>query len=240
MPEPQKIPTSGFHPGYGCAILALMILTFTGIVTWIVHSLLEQNRQIAGFTVEQAEPLPAPAVKDSEKADLRGRLAEFGAAAGKDEAAELELSVADCNVLLAIATDAGIGGDKDSTPYPDLLRFTGFDARARVLKADIRLPMNKLPWQEGRRLLAGGATFRPEIDNGSLIVRIDEVSVPGKTVPVGFVRNLKIWDWLDVAKKKNAHVAATLKKVSAWRLSEDGTRLVLECSRPARAPAEKP
>lgn len=240
MPEPQKIPTSGFHPGYGCAIFALMILTFAGIVTWIVHSLLEQNRQIAGFTVEQAEPLPAPLVKDSEKADLRRRLVEFGAAAGKDEAAELKLGVADCNVLLAIATDAGIGGDKDSTPYPDLLRITGFDARARVLKADILLPMNKLPWQAGRRFLAGSATFRPEIDNGSLIVRIEGVRVPGKTVPVGFVQNLKIWDWLDVAKKKNESIAAALKKVTAWHITDDETRLVLECSKPARAQTETP
>jgi hypothetical protein len=240
MPESQKIPTGKFHPGYGCAIFALMILTFAGIVTWIVHSLVEQNRQIARFTVEQAEPLPAPPVRDSEKAALLGRLVAFAAAAGKDEGAQLELSVADCNILLAIATDAGIGGEKDSTPYPDLLRFTHFDPRARLLRADIRLPMNKLPWQEGKRFLAGSATFRPEIDNGSLIARIDGVSVPGKPVPDGFVRNLKVWDWLDVAKKKNAHVAAALKKVTAWRIAEDGTRLALECGRPAPPPAGKP
>ena len=217
-----------------------MILTFGGIVTWIVHSLLEQNRQIAGFTVEQAEPLPAFAVSDSDKANLRGRLSSFAAAVERSEAAQLELSVADCNVLLAVATDAGIGGDKDSTPYPDLLRFTGFDAPARILKTDIRLPMNKLPWQEGKRFLAGSATFRPEIDNGSLIVKVDGVSVPGKPVPEGFVRNLKIWDWLDVAKKKDDRIAATLKKISAWHLMDDGTRLVLECRKTAPASAEKP
>lgn len=240
MPESQRIPTSGFNPGYGCVIFALMILTFGGLVTWIVHSLLEQNRQIAGITVEQAEPLPAPGVSDSEKAALLERLGTFAAAAGRDAGAQLELSIADCNALLAIATDRGIGGDKDSTPYPDLLRFTRFDARSRVLEADIRLPMNKLPWQEGKRFLSGSATFRPEIDNGSLIVRIDGISVPGKAVPEGFVRNLKVWDWLDVAKKKDARVAATLKKVTAWRFSEDGGRLWLECGGSAPAEPGKP
>lgn len=240
MPEPQKIVTGGFHPGYGCAIFALMILTFGGIVTWIVHSLLEQNRQIAGFTVEQLEPLPALAVSDRDKAELRGRLAAFATDSGNGAKTRMELNVADCNVLLALATDAGIGGEKDSSPYPDLLRFTGFDALARVLQTEIRLPMNKLPWQEGRRYLAGGAAFRPEIDNGSLVVRIENVSVPGKPVPEGFVRNLKVWDWLDVAKKKDETIAAALKRVSAWHFEEDGKLLVLECGGSATAPAAAP
>lgn len=229
MAETQRIPTSGFNPGYGCAIFALMILTFAGIVTWIIHSLLEQNRQIAAITVEHADPLPVLAVTGSGKTALRDRLATFAGAAGREPGARLRLGVADCNVLLALATDAGIGGDKDSTPYPDLLRITRFDAQARVLEADIRLPMNKLPWQEGRRYLAGGATFRPDIDNGSLVLRIVAVSVPGKAVPEGFVRNLKVWDWLDVAKKKDARVAETLKKVTAWRIVETGSGLELEC-----------
>jgi hypothetical protein len=240
MPELQKVPTGRFHPGYGCAIFALMILTFGGIVTWIVHSLLEQNRQIAGFTVEQAEALPPLVVSDGDKALLRGRLSSFAAALEKSDSENLELSVMDCNVLLAIATDAGIGGDKDSTPYPELIRFNGFDARGRILRTDIRLPMNRLPWQEGKRYLVGGATFRPEIDNGSLIVRIEGVSVPGKPVPEGFVRNLKVWDWLDVAKKKDATIAATLKKVTSWHITEDDSRLVLECRKAAAPPPANP
>ncbi len=228
MAELHKVPTGKFHPGYGCAIFAIMILTFGGIVTWIIHSLLEQNRQIAGFTMEQAEPMPIFSVSDSDKTALRAKLSAFAVAVEKSEAAHLELSVADCNVLLALATDAGIGGEKDSTPYPELLRFTGFDAQARVLKTEIRLPMNKLPWQDGKRFLVGSASFRPEFDNGSLIVKIEGISVPGKPVPEGFLRNLKIWDWLDVAKKKDIHFAETMKKITSWHITEDGTHLVLD------------
>ncbi|MCE9519380.1 MAG: hypothetical protein K8R87_07505 [Verrucomicrobia bacterium] len=228
MPDLNKVPTGKFNPGYGCAIFAMMILTFGGIVTWVIHSLLEQNRQIAGFTVEQAEPMPALGASDNDKEALREKLSAFAVAVEKGGAAHLELSVADCNVMLALATDAGIGGDKESTPYPDLLRFTGFDAQSRVLQSEIRLPMNKLPWQDGKRFLVGSATFRPEIDNGSLILKIEGVSVPGKPVPEGFVRNLKIWDWLDVAKKKNTHIADALKKITAWRITENGAFLVLD------------
>ncbi len=228
MAELHKVPTGKFHPGYGCAIFAIMILTFGGIVTWIIHSLLEQNRQIAGFTMEQADPMPIFSVSDSDKAALRAKLSAFAAAVEKSEAVRLEMSVADCNVLLALATDAGIGGEDDSTPYPELLRFTGFDARARVLQSGIRLPMNKLPWQDGKRFLVGSANFRPEIDNGSLVLKIEGVSVPGKTVPEGFVRNLKIWDWLDVAKKKDVRIAEAIKKITAWHITEDGSHLVLD------------
>lgn len=228
MAESQKIPTGKFHPGYGCAIFAIMILTFGGIVTWIIHSLLEMNRQIAGFTVEQAEPLPALGANDHDKAALRERLSAFAVALEKGEDAHLELSVADCNVMLALATDAGIGGDKESTPYPDLLRFTGFDAQARVLQTELRLPMNRLPWQDGKRFLVGSATFRPEVDNGSLILKITGVSVPGKSVSEGFVNNLKVLDWLDVAKKKDARIADALKHITTWRITEDGSRLVLD------------
>ena len=240
MPELQKIPTGKFNPGYGCAIMVIMVLTFSGIVTWIVHSLLEQNRQIAGFTVEQADPLPELKITDEQKSALRARLQQFADEAAKGEETSLSLSVADCNVLFGVATDVGIGGDKDSTPYPEVLRVTGFDAVARRVKTDLRLPMNKLPWQEGHRYLVGSATFKPDIENGSFVIRVDAVAVPGKEVPEGFVRNLKNWDWLDVAKKKIAAMMDTLKKVTAWRIADDGSALIMECSKAAAAATAKP
>ena len=233
MSEVEKIPTGKFNPGYGCAILVIMVLTFGGIVTWIVHSLLEQNRQIAGFTTEQPDLLPELRITDEQKSALRARLQQFADGTVKGEDSSLSLSAADCNVLFGVATDFGIGGDKDSAPYTEVLRVTGFDPAARVVKTDIRLPMNKLPWQDGRRYLVGSATFKPDIENGSLVVRVDTVSVPGKEVPEGFVRNLKNWDWLDVTKKKIASVMEAMKKVSAFRIAEDGSTLILECRKAA-------
>lgn len=239
-PEVQKIPTAGFNPGYGCAILALMILTFAGIVTWVVHSLLEQDRQISGFTIESAPALPTFTVSDAGKTALRQKFLAFADAAAKG-AAELTLEVNECNTALALATDAGIGGDKDSTPYPELLRITGFDTGARVLKTDIRLIMNKLPWRSGHRYLVGYATFRPGIENGSFVIRVETIEVPGRTVPEGFVRNMKIWDWLDVAKKKDSRISDALKRVSSWRIAADGSLLILEAgAATAPNPARRP
>jgi hypothetical protein len=239
MPELQKIPTGKFHPGYGCAIFVLMILTFGGIVTWVVHTLLEQNRQITAFTVERADPMPPASASDADRSALREKLSAFGAAAENGDAAHLTLSVAECNVLLALATDAGIGGGNDSTPYSELLHFTGFDESKRLIHSDIRLPMNKLPWQEGRRFLVGQATFQTEIENGSLNLQIVGISVPGKTVPDGFVHNLKSWDWLDVAKKKDPRIATALKRTSNMHFSEDGRNLILECAKITPAPPAK-
>jgi hypothetical protein len=239
MPELQRAPIGKFHPGYGCAIFVLMILTFGGIVTWVVHTLMEQDRQIATFTVESADPMPPAVVSDADRAALREKLATFSASADKGDAAQLELSVTECNALLALATDAGIGGGNDSTPYPQLLRFTGFDAPGRLIQSDIRLPMNKLPWQEGRRFLVGQATFRTEFDDGSLKLQIAGISVPGKPVSDGFVHNLKNWDWLDVAKKKDPRIAAALKRTQNMHFTEDGSKLILESGKIAPAPPAK-
>lgn len=237
MAEVQKIPTGRFHPGYGCAIMAIMVLTFSGIVTWVVYSLLRQDREISGFTVEAARPLPAFAPGDAEKAALRQRLTAFSSGTAAGASAPLGLSPHDCNLTLALATDAGIGGDKDSSPYTDILRVTAFDPSARLIKADLRLPMNKLPWREGRRFLSGTATFRPDIENGSLVIRVADVEVPGKSVSEGFVRNLRNWDWLDIAKKRNPAFDEAMKRIASWRIAADGSALVLERS---PAPRSKP
>ena len=239
MAEIQKVPTGKFHPGYGCAIFAIMILTFSGIVTWVVYSLLRQDKEIATFTVEEAPALPANKPSDAEKTALRAKLAAFNDAATKGEAVQLALTVADCNVLLPLATDSGIGGDKDSAPYPDLLRVAGFDAAARLVKLELRLPMNKLPWAKGQRFLVGSATFKPDIENGAFVLHTDSITVPGKTVSEGFVRNLRNWDWLDLAKKRNTNIADTMKRITAWHIAEDGNSIVLECSK-AVAPSTKP
>ena len=251
MAEVQKIPTGKFNPGYGCAILVIMVLTFSGIVTWVIHSLMEQNRQIAGFTQEKAEPLPEIKITDEQKAALKTRLIEFSDKAAKGEEVSLSLNVEDCATLFALSTDFGIGGSGESEPYLDLMRVSGFDAKARLLKTDLRLAMNNLkwdglgrifsghlPWTIGRRYLVGTATFKPDIENGSFVIRVDTVTVPGKDVAEGFVKNLKNWDWLDPAKKKIGAADEAMKKVSSWRMAEDGRAIILECKKASSKPAD--
>ncbi len=255
MAELHKVPTGKFHPGYGCAIFAIMILTFGGIVTWMIYSGIAQDRQIATFTVENASPLPQLDVGDEDKLLLRKKLISFADNVDKgDEKTELSLEVKDCNALLALATEAGIGGKNGSQVYPDIIRIKRFDAVSAALETDLRYPIQKLtlvniinsftgqPPKE-IRLLVGSATFKPDFDNGSFVVKIDAITVPGKPVSKGFVQNLQIAGWgdmLSLAKSENARIADTLKKITAWHITEDGSHLVLECSKAAPASTATP
>ncbi len=240
MAEVQKIPTSEFNPFYGCAILVIMVLTFAGIVTWMIYSGIEQDRQIATFTMENAPPLAALVVSEGEKAALKTKLAVFAETAAKGDAAQLSLNSAEANALLSLAEDAGIGEDHDSLPYREILRFTGFDSNTPFVKGTLRMPVNKLPWAGGdKRYLVGSACFRAVVENGSFSLKIESISVPGKTVSEGFVNNLKNMDWLSLAKQKDTKIADSLKKVTACHIAEDGSALILDCAK-ASPPSAKP
>ncbi len=240
MAEVQKIPTSEFNPFYGCAILVIMVLTFAGIVTWMIYSGIEQDRQIATFTMENAPPLSALEVSGGEKAALKTKLAVFAESAVKGDAAQLSLNSTEANALLSLAADAGIGEDQDSLSYREMLRFTGSDAKSQLIIADLRMPVNKLPWAVGdKRYLVGSACFRAVVENGSFSLKIKSITVPGKTVSEGFVNNLKNMDWLSLAKQKDPKIADTLKKVTACHIAEDGSALILDSAK-ASPPSAKP
>lgn len=240
MSEVKKIPTSEFNPGYGCAILVIMVLTFAGIVTWMIYSGIEQDRQIATFTTENAPALPTLDVSDAGKAALKTKLATFAESVAKGDAAQLSLTVAEANALLILAADAGIGEDKESLSYREMLRFTGFDPKATVANGNLRMPVNKLPWADGdKRYLVGSSSFKPAVENGSFSLKMETISVPGKSVSEGFVNNMKSMDWLSLAKQKDTKIADTLKKVSAVHVTEDGSTLILDCAKTA-PPSAKP
>ncbi len=232
MSKIEKVPTAQFNPFYGCAILVIMVLTFGGIVSWMIYSGIEQDRQIATFTTENAPPPPPLVVSESEKASLKARLAVFAEDASKGAAAQLSLDSAEANILLLLAAEAGIGEDKESLSYREMLRFAGFDAKAQLVNGDLRMPVNKLPWAGGdKRFLVGTATFKPVVENGSFCLRIETITVPGKTVSQGFVNNLKAMDWLSLAKQKDGKISDALKKVSSSRIADDGRALILDCAK---------
>lgn len=232
MSKIEKVPTAQFNPFYGCAILVIMVLTFGGIVSWMIYSGIEQDRQIATFTTESALPMPALVVSDSEKAALKNKLAVFAGVASKDNDAQLSLDSTEANILLLLAAEAGIGENKESLPYREMLRFTGFDAKAQLVNAILRMPVNKLPWAGGdKRFLVGTASFKPVVENGSFCLKIEAIMVPGKTVSQGFVNNMKAMDWLSVAKQKDSKISDALKKVSACHIANDGSALILDCAK---------
>lgn len=218
-----KEPTAPFNPLYGCLIFIIVILTFGFIVTWSIYSGLKQSAEIGTFTVADPPPLAPLEVDDAQKAAIKSKLTAFAAVANNSKPVTLTLSPQELNAMLVVAGEAGVAD------YRDMVRFTGIDGAAQVLKADIRWKMNNLPFvQAPDRFLAGQATFKPTIDNNALELHIDTLEVPGKTVSPGFVRQLQNWPWLNLAKLKD-EVKNPLSKVTRFEISPDGSLFILHC-----------
>jgi len=232
-----KVPTGPYHPGYGCAIFIIMILTFSGILTWAAYTFFKQDKEIAAFTQETVEPFPKIEPTDAEKAALEAKLKAFSIATGKNEAADLSLSVPEMNDLLVFAAQAGIGGQEGSLPYIDILRFRKLLAAEKRIVTDIHLPMNKLPWKEGKRFLVGTAIFEPMIDEKTAFeVKLETIDSPGKTINEGFMNNFIVMPWLSIAKQK-PEISAALAKVSSFEITPDGKTLVLHATPRTQPPA---
>ena len=232
MTKIQKVPTGPFHPGYGCAILVIMALTFGGMAAWVLYSGYEQDRQISAFTVTEAPALENPQPSAQEKDALKARLTEFSKTVNGGQPAKFTFSLSELNILVTLCSEAGVAD------YRGVVRFTGMDSAAQVLKANVRWQMNNLPFTERKdRFLVGKADFKPDLDTKSLEVRIIKVDVPGKQVSEGFLHQLEQWPWLNLAKTR-PEIANVLSSIASFQITPEQT-LVLEAKPVAKAEAPR-
>jgi hypothetical protein len=219
-----KEPRGQSNPLYGCAILVIAILTFGGTAFYMfVYTPYMQNKEIAGFAVQDAPPLEPVKVDETQKSAMRTKLETFSTMANLGKPVTLTFSADELNTIVELAAESGVAD------YRGMVRFTGMDATAELLKADIRWKMNSLPFVQGpERYLAGHATFKPVIENNALELHIETIDVPGKTVSPGFIRQLHTWPWLNLAKLKN-EVRTPLSKVTRFEFSAAGPLFILHC-----------
>ena len=219
-----KEPVSGSNPFYGCAILIIAACTFGGIIGYTLYSGYKQNKEIESFTEHDAPPLPVVALADTDRTELQGKLDSFTQVAKNKKPVTLTLSVEELNQLITLA------GEKEVADYRGIIRFTGLDAKAGRILADIRWKMNNLPFSKAPdRFLVGSAVFVPKVGNGTFDLYIETVTVPNKTVSPGFVGQLQNIPWLNLAKLK-PEFADVMKLVSAFKFTEDGASFVLEAN----------
>jgi hypothetical protein len=223
MAKLQKVPTSSYHPGYGCAIFMIAILTFAGMAVWVIYAGKEQDRQISLFTIEGAPPLESPKPTAEEKTALKSRLADFSKTMASGQTARLSLSLKDLNALITLCGEAGLLDDRGS------LLFTGMDAAKQELQADLHWQLNSFPFtleERKPRFLMGKAIVKPTVEGGAFELHIMDVAVPGKTVSEGFMHNLAQLPLLGVLRAK-PETAPTLASISSFQITPENT-LVLE------------
>ncbi len=223
-----KEPVSASNPFYGCIIFVIAILTFGGMVAWTLYSGWKQSKEIDTFTTQDAAPLAVRDITEAEKAAVKAKLEAFAADARAKKPATLALTADEMNQITTLAEQQGVTG------YRGVLHVTKVDHAAGRLESDIRWKMNNLPFSNAKdRFLVGAATLVPKVEKGSFDLYVTNVTVPGKTVPAGFIGQLGNFAWLNLAKQ-NAQVAEVLKFVTAYRFSAEGPSLVLEANVPAK------
>lgn len=219
MSNVQKVPTAGFSPYYGCAIMIMAVLIFGGILGWSAFSLFTQDKAIGLITQPEPVKLPPIDLPADARAALEKKLSAFATAVNAGQKGELTLTLAELNGLLLLAPDSGYG------TYTDLIRFTGTDPSKNTLTASACLPMNNIKfWEDKKRYLIGALTFNIHTHLEGVDAKVVDVKVPGKDVPEGFIGGMEIWPWI-APYRKVAAVGPYLKAIQKATVTPEGLTL---------------
>ena len=186
MPDSPETPqATARSPLAGCTILIIAMCVMVFLIGFSMWALFRQFDEIEKFTDTTAKPVEVSSIEGQEPAinSLAERLEAFRVSLGREEESRLELSVDELNLAIAV--------------YPPLAELKK-TFRVRELRedgsmvTDISFPMNGKPRKakdhepglvaSDGRFLNGTLITRPELGQGEIILRIDKIEVPGKTV----------------------------------------------------------
>lgn len=220
-PSAHKQPVSAFSPFYGCAIIAMAMFVFVGIIAWSLYSLLKQDEAIAAFA--QSQPATLPALPEAGPAD-EALLQRLKQARSNPAESQISLSLEDLNRLLRLAPDGDYGS------YRDMLRAVSMDPQRGVIVAQVSLPLNPLPLVgKSKRYLNGRVSYRPESPESGLDARVSAVEVEGRQVPEGFVSAMATWTLLGPYRQQ-PEVLGLLERVVKVEVLPQALRLHLRAA----------
>jgi hypothetical protein len=186
MPDaPEPPQASARSPLAGCTILIIALCVMLFLIGFSTWALFRQAAEIEKFTDLTAKPPEVSQLEGQEPAvlALNGKVDAFQASLAREEESRLELSADELN--LAIASDPALSELKGTFRVREL-REDG------SLVADICFPINGKPRRakdnepgivaSDGRFLNGSLVTRPELGQGEIVLRIDAIEVPGKTV----------------------------------------------------------
>ena len=191
-PATDPTKATARSPLAGCAILITVGLMVIFLVVFSAVSFFRQADAISKFTQEKPAPVEITSLvgKDAEIQSLSNRLEAFNKQLDGDQPATLGLSADDLN-LAVVAYQ----------PFADLRgTFRVVEITDKNIRIDVSYKMNGKPrlTKEGEnglitsdfQYLNGSFIARPSLEKNEVSLKIDEVIVPGKTVPEEFVIRL--------------------------------------------------
>lgn len=179
-PAPQKKKHGCFF--WGCItsiILAVVLIVVVGVTIYVGYRYLIDTAK--KYTDTVAAPMPAVAMPEPQRVELRTKVEAFGKGLEARTATEpIVLTADDLNALV------------DDNPM-----FKGkahIDIVGDQVTAKISFPLSdlKLPFRElDGRYLNGSATLRVSLKDGVLDVRADSMEAKGEPLPPKFMDELK-------------------------------------------------
>jgi hypothetical protein len=147
-----------------------------GAVIWAIFTFSRQVRELRTFTAPAPVPIAVRQVAPHEAAALNDKLVTFARAVDAGQAPSLTLTADELNILLA-----GFDAFSEIRSLIAIERIEGGRLFARI-----SFPINTLPGKTA--WLNGNLTFKPAVRTDvGLHVVTENITVPGKTVPTGFI-----------------------------------------------------
>lgn len=178
---------------------------------WMVWHLYGQVKEMRGFTDPAAQVIAPVVPSGAALAALQSRLKAFAAAMDAKQPAQLELTVADLNHLLAV-----------QEPVSRLQDIARVEDITDVIRVKVALALNGMPFSGERIYLNGFISVRPEVkkDTG-LVLLTRSMDVPGRALSPGFTQRYLEANHLDGLAldevRKDEKLKAYLTKVTTVR-----------------------
>jgi hypothetical protein len=233
-PRNPSTDASARSPFAGCAILIAALLVMVFLIVFSILTLFRQFNEIAKFTAEKPVALEVSPLENQEAAlnDLAERIESFRQQLAGDVQATLALTPVEMN--LAIAAYA---------PFKDLRgTFRVLNAEGDTLRIAISFPLNGKPRlaREGEtgwltsdpRYLNATLVARPELLKREVVLKLDNLEVPGAAVPREFIEQMSPYR---ITERYLAHPELGPAMAKMTRVSIADGRLVF-----TRTPGETP
>jgi len=235
MNQPKSdVDTTARSPFAGCAILIAALLVMVFLIVFSTVTLFRQYNEIAKFTAEKPVPVEVTALENREAAlnALAERLESFRQQLGRDSEASLSLTPEEMNLAIAAYE-----------PFKDLRgTFRVLSVEQSVMKIAISFPINGKPRftrsdetgviTSDSRYLNATIIAKPALLKNEVVLKIDEIQVPGALVPEEFTGQMSPYR-ITERYLNDAVIGTAMKKLTRVALS-DG-KLVL-----SRVPGEIP
>ncbi|MEM7246033.1 MAG: hypothetical protein AAF533_11870 [Acidobacteriota bacterium] len=190
-----------------CGALLLLAVLLVGGGAWSMYS------KVKGYTQEAPMELPLIQVDDAQREEVRQRWAAYQQSAQAGDAAEIELTSDEINMLIS-----------DSEQLSGKMHVEIVDD---VFNVDCSVPLDEVPGFGGR-YFNGRVGFEASTPSpGDLELTLVSLDIPGIDVPPEFISEMRKQDLVGQMRAQDPNLRDALDKIEELVVADGKVRLVL-------------